>query len=69
VLPHGRPGGVDVPRPDRLWAKEYRLIPGVVEHVRREMAEEIARFQGVRADLGVDPDDMFVNAAMAEILS
>jgi hypothetical protein len=56
-LPHARPH----------WAKEFRHIPGVIDHLRREMAAQIARFNAIKDRLRVDPDHMFVNEALEEI--
>jgi hypothetical protein len=56
-LPHARPH----------WAKEYQHIPGVLAHLRREMGPNIARFNQIKKDLQVDPDHLFVNAALQEV--
>jgi hypothetical protein len=56
-LPHARPH----------WAKQFRHIPGVIEHLQREMGTGIARFTAIKAELQVDPDLMFVNAALKEL--
>ncbi len=47
-LPHARPH----------CAKEYQHIPGVLEHIRREMGENIARFNEIKTHLQVDPDQL-----------
>lgn len=57
TLPHALPH----------WAKEYRHIPGVVEHIRQEMGPNIARFNQIKASLGVDPHHMFVNDTLREL--
>ena len=49
------------------WAKEYRHIPGVLDHIRRTCSESIARFNRIKEELDIDPDHMFMNAAMREI--
>jgi FAD/FMN-containing dehydrogenase len=56
-LPHARPH----------WAKEFRHIPGVIEHIRRELGPNIARFNQIKERLQVDPAHMFVNRALKEI--
>ena len=56
-LPHARPH----------WAKEFRHIPGVIEHIRRELGPTIARFNDIKERLHMDPDQMFVNPALKEI--
>jgi hypothetical protein len=56
-LPHARPH----------WAKEYRHIPGVIEHIQRELGPNIARFNQIKERLQLDPDQMFVNRALKEI--
>jgi len=49
------------------WAKEYRHIPGVLDQIKTEMGGNIERFKQIKAALGVDPDQMFMNAAMSEL--
>ncbi len=49
------------------WAKEFRHIPGVVDHIKREMGENIATFNEIKAQLGVDPSNMFMNDTLREI--
>jgi hypothetical protein len=48
-------------------AKEYRHIPNVVEHIKREMGDNIARFNQIKAALGIDPEHMFVNNTLREV--
>lgn len=57
TLPHALPH----------WAKEFEHIPNVAEHIRTVMGPNIARFNRVKADLGVDPNHMFVNAMLRSI--
>jgi hypothetical protein len=59
TLPHALPH----------WAKEYKQIPGVTDHIKREMGANIARFNRIKAELKVDPDDMFVNPTLAEVFA
>jgi hypothetical protein len=49
------------------WAKEYRHIPGVVDHLRRKMGPNLERFNRVKAQANVDPDQMFMNPTLREI--
>jgi hypothetical protein len=49
------------------WAKEFRHIPGVIEHIRRESGPQIARFNAIKERLHVDPDHLFVNDALGEV--
>jgi FAD/FMN-containing dehydrogenase len=57
TLPHALPH----------WAKEFEHIPHVIEHIRTAMGPNIARFNRIKADLGVDPNHMFVNAMLRRI--
>lgn len=57
-----------LPRARPHWAKEYRHLPGIIEHVRRAYGDDLTRFAKLRRELAVDPDDTFVNAAVAELL-
>jgi len=56
-LPHARPH----------WAKEYRHIPGIIEHIKSNFAENIVRFNQIKEQLQVDPSHMFVNPTLREI--
>lgn len=49
------------------WAKEYRHIPNVIEHIKRVKGADIAQFKQIKTDLGVDPDQMFVNPTLREV--
>ncbi|MBE2195919.1 MAG: FAD-binding protein [Anaerolinea sp.] len=49
------------------WAKEYRHIPGVTEHLKRTFGENITRFNKVKQALGLDPDNLFVNDLLGEV--
>ena len=57
-----------LPRARPHWAKEHRHLPGIVEHVRAAYGAELDEFRRVRSELGVDPDDTFVNEAVGELL-
>lgn len=49
------------------WAKEFRHIPGVIEHIKSTFGDNIARFKAVKQQLGVDPENLFVNGLLGEI--
>jgi hypothetical protein len=49
------------------WAKEYAQIPGITEHIRRQLGPSIARFNKIKSDLKMDPDGMFINKSLAEV--
>lgn len=57
TLPHALPH----------WAKEYEYIPGVVPHIKREMAANLATFNRIKTQLGVDPTHMFVNDTLRDV--
>lgn len=57
-----------LPRARPHWAKEHRHLPGIVEHVRAAYGAELVEFRRVRSELGVDPEDTFVNGAVGELL-
>jgi len=58
-----------LPQAQPHWAKEFRHIPGVIPHLLHTAGERIARFKQIKDELGVDPQGMFINAALAEIFS
>jgi hypothetical protein len=49
------------------WAKEYRHIPGVIEHLKSNFGENILRFNQIKERLQIDPSHLFVNDALKEI--
>ena len=49
------------------WAKEYAQVPGVIDHIKRQLGSNIARFNTIKADLKMDPDNTFVNTMLAEV--
>jgi hypothetical protein len=51
------------------WAKQYRHIPGILEHLRAGLGPNIARFNRVKAELGVDPEGMFLNDTLRELFA
>ncbi len=58
---------LQLPNAQPHWAKEFRHIPGVIEHIRRECGDRIDRFQQIKARLGLDPQGMFINRSLSEI--
>ncbi|MFV9506503.1 MAG: FAD-binding protein, partial [Oscillochloridaceae bacterium umkhey_bin13] len=51
------------------WAKQYRHIPGILEHMRAGLGSNIARFNQIKAELGVDPEGMFLNDGLRELFA
>lgn len=51
------------------WAKQYRHIPGILEHMKGKLGPNIARFNRVKAELGMDPEDTFLNDALRELFT
>jgi hypothetical protein len=49
------------------WAKEFQHIPDIIPFLKTAYGENIARFNQIKAELGVDPDDMFMNPTLQEI--
>jgi hypothetical protein len=49
------------------WAKEYRHIPGIIEHLKSHFAENLHRFAQIKERLRLDPEHMFVNSALREL--
>ena len=58
---------LQLPQARPHWAKGYRHIPGVLEHIKRTMGADIARFNRIKEQLQLDPDQMFVNDELKEI--
>jgi len=49
------------------WAKEFQHIPNVIGHIKSNFGENIRRFNQIKDQLQVDPDNMFVNQTLQEI--
>lgn len=49
------------------WAKQYRHIPNILEHLKAGLGPNIARFNQIKARLAVDPHGMFLNSALREL--
>jgi FAD/FMN-containing dehydrogenase len=58
---------LQLPQARPHWAKQFRHIPGVVEHLKTSLGDNIARFNAIKQRLQVDPGHMFVNRALQEI--
>ncbi|MGH2759695.1 MAG: FAD-binding protein [Actinomycetota bacterium] len=56
-LPHARPH----------WAKEWRHIPRILEHIESELGDDVRRFDRIKDHERVDPDGMFLNATLREV--
>ena len=50
------------------WAKEFQHIPDIIPYLKTAYGENIARFNQIRDQLQVDPENMFVNSTLREIL-
>ena len=49
------------------WAKEWQHIPNVIQHIKSYLGENIPRFNQIKDQLQVDPDNMFMNRTLEEI--
>lgn len=49
------------------WAKEFQHIPDVIQHIKTSYGENITRFNQIKHQLQVDPDNMFVNRTLEKI--
>jgi hypothetical protein len=58
---------LQLPQARPHWAKQYQHIPGIIEHIKSKMGTNIAHFHGIKEQLQVDPDQMFVNTTLQEI--
>jgi L-gulono-1,4-lactone dehydrogenase len=50
------------------WAKQYQDLPQIATTLRRVYGENLATFLRIRAEEGIDPDNIFVNAFLEELL-
>src|SRR5260370_8184863 len=58
---------LQLPQARLHWAKEFRHIPGVIEHIKGQMGANIARFNQIKEQLHIAHDQMFVNPALHHI--
>jgi hypothetical protein len=56
-LPNGRPH----------WAKAFQYTPNAVPAIREAFGSQLIEFLKVRKEIGVDPDNLFVNDVLAEL--
>jgi len=49
------------------WAKEFQHIPDIIPYLKNSYGENIARFNQIKDQLQVDPEDMFMNPTLQEI--
>jgi len=49
------------------WAKEFAHIPGIIAHIHAVQGANIAQFNRIKAELQLDPTDMFVNDLLRRI--
>jgi hypothetical protein len=56
-LPNGRPH----------WAKAFQFTPNAVPVIRESFGSQLHDFLSVRKQIGVDPDNLFVNEVLAEL--
>lgn len=50
------------------WAKQYQDLPGIASKLRAVYGENLATFLRIRDEQRVDPDNIFVNAFLADVL-
>ena len=50
------------------WAKLYQNLPGIGDRLRAVYGENLATFLRLRAAENVDPDNIFVNAFLEDLL-
>jgi len=49
------------------WAKEWQHIPNVIQHIKSYLGESIPRFNQIKDQLQVDPNNIFMNPTLQEI--
>jgi FAD/FMN-containing dehydrogenase len=50
------------------WAKQYQDLPGIASKLRAVYGENLQTFLRIRGEEQVDPDNIFVNAFLADLL-
>jgi len=55
-------------RPRRLIVRELLGRSGIIPFLRGALGSNLSRFLAIRDQLGVDPDDMFVNPYLNRVL-
>jgi hypothetical protein len=50
------------------WAKQYQNLPGIAGKLRTVYGENLETFLRIRNEEGIDPDNIFVNAFLEDLL-
>ena len=50
------------------WAKQYQNLPGIASTLRAVYGENLETFLRIRKEAGVDPDNLFVNSFLEDLL-
>ena len=50
------------------WAKQYQNLPGIGARLRAVYGENLKTFLRIRNEAGVDPDNIFVNSFLEDLL-
>jgi hypothetical protein len=50
------------------WAKQYQDLPGIAGKLRAVYGENLGTFLRIRNEAGVDPDNLFVNPFLEDLL-
>lgn len=50
------------------WAKQYQGLPGIASILQDVYGENLATFLRIRDEEGIDPDNLFVNAFLEDVL-
>jgi FAD/FMN-containing dehydrogenase len=50
------------------WAKQYQGLPGIADTLREIYGENLATFLRIRNEENIDPDNIFVNAFLDDLL-
>jgi hypothetical protein len=50
------------------WAKQYQGLPQIAQRLRTVYGENLETFLRIRSEEGVDPDNLFVNPFLEELL-
>jgi FAD/FMN-containing dehydrogenase len=59
---------LDIPGSRPHWAKQYQDLPGIAQKLRAVYGEHLATFLRIRDEAGFDPDRIFVNAFLDNLL-
>ena len=51
------------------WPKEWRHFTNIEEHLKTRHGKNVKRFEEIRQELNVDPDDMFINDMCKTLLN